>query len=248
MGRLSSLVRLVLGFTLVSVAALAWMVALVPLLPWRVLRIKLCNAYGKLVGRTVVAIAGVRPVVKNAERLQGSMPAIYTPNHTSTLDAFLGIWMCPWGGCGVMKKEVRSIPFFGWLYALSGHLSIDRSNTEKAIASLNETAALMRKHRLGVWMLPEGTRSRDGRLLPFKKGFVHLAIAAKVPVVPVVVHGAHLNWEKGSFHFNPMTVDVEVLEPVDTSAWREETADQHAKQVHDLIADRLRDDQKPLAA
>lgn len=244
--RFSSLVRLSLGFLLVAVSAVLWMIALVPLLPWRVLRIKACNAYGKLIGRSVVALAGVTPVIQHRERLEGSMPAIYTPNHTSSLDAFLGIWMCPWGGCGVMKKEVRKIPFFGWLYVLSGHLSLDRSNTERAIASLNETAALMRKHRLGVWIMPEGTRSRDGRLLPFKKGFVHMAIAAKVPVVPVVVHGAHKNWEKGTFSFRPMQVDIEVLEPVDTSAWREETADQHAAYVHGLIAARLRDDQKPL--
>lgn len=246
MTRLASLVRLSLGFLLVAASAVLWMIALLPLLPWRVLRIKACNAYGKLVGRSVVALAGVTPVIRHRERLEGSMPAIYTPNHTSSLDAFLGIWMCPWGGCGVMKKEVRRIPFFGWLYGLSGHLSLDRSNTERAIASLNQTAALMKQHRLGVWILPEGTRSRDGRLLPFKKGFVHLAIAAGVPVVPVVVHGAHRNWEKGTFRFHPMQVEIEVLEPVDTSAWREETADQHAAYVHRLIAERLRADQRPV--
>jgi 1-acyl-sn-glycerol-3-phosphate acyltransferase len=245
--QLSSLVRLSLGFLLIALSAVLWMLALIPLLPWRVLRIKACNAYGKTIGRSIVALAGVTPVIRNRERLEGSMPAIYAPNHTSTLDAFLGIWMCPWGGCGVMKKEVHRVPFFGWLYLLSGHLSLDRGNTAKAIASLKETAALVKKHRLGIWIMPEGTRSRDGRLLPFKKGFVHLAIAAGVPVVPVVVHGAHLNWEKGTFRFRPMQLEIEILAPVDTTAWREETADLHAQEVHDLIAARLHADQKPAA-
>jgi 1-acyl-sn-glycerol-3-phosphate acyltransferase len=125
------------------------------------------------------------------------------------------------------------------------HLLIDRFNKERAVEMLKETAALVKKHRLGIWILPEGTRSKDGRLLAFKKGFVHLAIASGIPVVPVIVHGAHKNWEKGTFRFVPMTIDIEVLPPIDTSGWKEETAAEHADAVHALFAERLRDDQKP---
>jgi 1-acyl-sn-glycerol-3-phosphate acyltransferase len=245
LSRLSSLVRLTLGFGLIAVSAVVWMIALLPLLPWRVLRIRACNLYGKLIGRSIVFIAGATPIIRHRELLDASMPAIYVPNHTSTLDAFLGIWLCPWSGCGVAKKEVRQVPFFGWLYVLSGHLLVDRSNTERAIASMNETAALMKKHQLGAWIWPEGTRSKDGRLLPLKKGFVHLAIAAGVPVVPVVVHGAHRNWPRGKFSFHPCAVEIDVLPAVDTSSWRAETADQHAQQIHDLMAAALKDEQKP---
>ena len=93
--------------------------------------------------------------------------------------------------------------------------------------------------------MPEGTRSKDGRLKPFKKGFVHMAIATGFPVVPVVVHGAHKNWEKGTFAFKPMTLDIEILPPIDTRGWKEETAGEHADQVHAVFAGALRDDQKP---
>ena len=110
MTRFSSLVRLSLGFLLVAVTAVLWMAALLPLLPWRVLRIKACNLYGKLVGRSVVALAGVTPVIQHRERLDGSMPAIYVANHTSALDGFLSTWLCPIGGCGVFKKEIGASP------------------------------------------------------------------------------------------------------------------------------------------
>jgi 1-acyl-sn-glycerol-3-phosphate acyltransferase len=218
----------------------------VVLLPFRVARIKLSNFYGKVVGRSVTAIVGARPRVRNPERLLGSMPAIYVSNHTSTLDAFVGIWLCPYGACGVLKKEVARVPFFGWLALLSGHLLIDRFNTARAVELLTDAASFVKRHRLGIWILPEGTRSQDGRLLPFKRGFVHLAIATGLPVVPVVVHGAHHLWQKGTFRFVPGTLEVEVLPPIDTSKWTEETAAQHAAQVHDLFASLVHPDQKPL--
>jgi lysophosphatidate acyltransferase len=244
---LTSLFRFAVGFVFVAVMSLLTLVALLPLLPFRVARIKLCNVYGKIIGRTITAIAGVKVAFSHRERLDGSMPAIYVMNHTSALDAFLGIWMCPIGGCGVFKKQIVQVPFFGQIAWLSGHLLLDRGNHQRAVESLRTTAALMKKHRLGVWIMPEGTRSKDGRLQPFKKGFVHLAIATGFPVVPVIVHGAHHNWKNGSFtKYVPMDMDIEILAPIDTSGWAEATASDHAQAVHELFTARLRDDQKPL--
>jgi 1-acyl-sn-glycerol-3-phosphate acyltransferase len=194
-----------------------------------------------------MALAGVTPVVKGRERLSGSMPAIFAMNHASTLDAFSGVWLCPYGGCGVYKKEIVKVPFYGQLAWMSGHLLLDRANTTKAVETMKSFAVFMRKHRLGLWIFPEGTRSRDGRLQPFKKGFVHLAIATGLPVVPVVVHGSHRNWVPGKFTFNPMQLDIEVLEPISTAHWKEETAADHAQSVYQVFASALRDDQKPLA-
>lgn len=243
---LSSLARLVLGFLVIVAASCVTLVFLVLLLPWRVWRIKACNVYGKVVGRSVVAIVGVTPRVNHPERLGDSMPAIYVTNHTSTLDAFLGIWLCPVGGCGVFKKEVARIPFFGQVARLSGHLLLDRFHHRRALEALRDTAELVKRHRLGIWILPEGTRSKDGRLLPFKKGFVHLAIATGLPVVPIVVHGAHRNWKLGTYRFVPMDLPIEVLPPIDTSGWSEETAQEHVETVRRLFIEHLPEDQRPL--
>lgn len=223
------------------------LIATLPLIPWRTARIRLCNFYGHAVGRAVLACAGATPVVKNRERIVASMPAIYIANHTSTLDAFISIWLCPYGACGVFKKEAAWIPFFGQLLLLSGHLLLDRKNTSNAVETLKDIAVLMKEKRLGVWMMPEGTRSKDGRLRAFKKGFVHLAIATGLPVVPVAIHGAHRNWPLGPLNFQPITLEIDVLPAIDTSTWKEDTAAVHAAYVYEVLRAALKEDQQPTA-
>lgn len=242
-----SLIRLVVGFILMGVISVFFLTALVLLIPFRVARIKVANWYGKICGRTVMLCAGITPAVEHQERLDGSMPAIYVCNHTSSVDGFICTWMCPVGGCGVFKKEIVRVPFYGQVAWLSGHLLLDRQNKEKAVAAMAETAAFVRKHKLGIWIMPEGTRSKDGSLLPFKKGFVHMAIATGLPVVPVIIHGANLGWEYGKFRFRPTTLKVEVLEPVQTTEWKEESAAEHAEAVRSLFAERLKAAGLPVA-
>ena len=248
MRHLPAFLRLLLGLALFLVASLLTLLCALPLLPFRVARIKLSNLFGKVVGRGVTALAGVTPRISHRERLDASMPAIYVANHSATLDMFLSIWLCPYGGCGVLKREIARVPVFGQLALLSGHVLLDRGNKDKAVEALRDTAALVKQHGLGLWIMPEGTRSKDGRLLPFKKGFVHLAIATGLPIVPVVIHGAYKNWKKGSWRFPPMDLDIEVLPAIETSGWREETAAAHAEEVHALFARTLREDQRPLGA
>ncbi len=248
MDRFISLLRLSTGFVLVALVSLVFGVVMVGLLPWRRARLDVFNVYGTITGYIVIRLAGVRVRVNNRERLKQGFPAIYAGNHTSTLDAFLSFYLSPIGTTGVVKKEIARIPFFGQIYWLSGNLMIDRKDKEGAIATLKAVVEFVRRYKLGFWIMPEGTRSRDGRLLPFKTGFVHLAIDMGLPIVPLVYHGVYKNWEKGTFRFRPMTVDVDVLEPIDTSKWRKETAQQHADEVHGLFVQALRDDQKPLAA
>ena len=240
--------RLLAGLALFLVASLVTLVCALPLLPWRVARIKLTNFYGKVVGRSITWLAAVTPRFSHRERIDAAMPAIYIANHSATLDMFLSIWLCPYGGCGVLKKEIVRVPVFGVLALLSGHVLIDRGNKDKAVEALMDTAAMVKEKGLGLWIMPEGTRSKDGRLLPFKKGFVHLAIAAGLPIVPVVFHGAYKNWKKGSWSFPPMDIDIEVLPPIDTKEWREETAGEHAAEVQALYVRTLREDQRPLPA
>ncbi len=247
MRSLNSILRFSLGFVIVAVGSVLTVAAALPLIPWRTARIRLCNFYGHTVGRAVIACAGADPVVRNRERLNASMPAIYVANHTSTLDAFIAIWLCPYGGCGVFKKEIAWIPFFGQLLLLSGHLMLDRSNTGRAVDALKDVAVLVKAKRLGIWIMPEGTRSKDGRLRPFKKGFVHLAIATGLPVVPVVVHGAHRNWPLGLLNLQPMQVKIDVLPAIDTRTWTEEKAGDHAESVYEALKTALNDDQKPLS-
>ncbi len=245
LGFSSTWVRIVVAFVLVSSGAIIYLLLSLLLLPWRPLRIRIGNVYGKTLMPTVIRILGTRARVQHRERIGASSPAIYITNHTSLLDVLIAMRLCPMGGCGIAKKEIARIPFFGWAYLLSGHLLIDRSDREGAIAALSSTAEDVRRYDLSIWIWPEGTRSRDGRLLPFRKGFVHLAIATGLPVVPVVLHDAHKRIPGRSFTVIPGDLEVEILEPIDTRGWKPETVGEHVEQAHAIFRRALRPAQQP---
>lgn len=244
--RVLSPLRLATGFAVTAASSAALVPMAVGLLPWRPARVKLCNYYGKALGPTLIKLAGVKPIIRHRERIEQAYPAIYVSNHTSVLDVFFAISLCPVGGCGIAKKEIGNIPFFGWLYRLSGHLLIDRADRDGAIAALAKTAEVVRKNDLSIWMWPEGTRSKDGKLLPMKKGLAHLAIATGLPIVPVVLHNAHHSWKKNEMVLHPTTVEVDILEPIKTDHWTLENIDEHLAEVHKAFADALYDEQKPV--
>lgn len=243
---IGSLLRLGVGLVYMALATAVFAVGCLLLLPWRNARIRLCNVFGHITGRVCLWLAGATLTPGVAEQARSHAPAIYISNHTSVVDIFLGIWLAPSGTCGVAKKEVVWYPFFGQLYLISGHLLLDRGNRASAVASLSKMAALMHRHGLGVWIWPEGTRARDGRLKPFKKGFAHLALASRRPIVPIVVAGAHRAWEKGSLRLRPTTLDIRVLDPIPTDDWTAEDLDARIEEVWRRFAAALPEDQRPL--
>lgn len=245
---IGSLLRFSVGLVYMAIAVAIFMVICVFLAPWRGLRIRACNIFGHISGRFCLwlASASVTNAAECKARAEQFYPAIYVSNHTSALDIFVGIWLAPIGVVGIAKKEVVWYPFFGQLYAISGHLLIDRSNRAGAVEALSGLAKAISRYNLSVWMWPEGTRSRDGRLRPFKKGFAHLALATKLPIVPVVVTGAYKSWRKGSLTLEPTTVGIQILDPIPTTDWTAERLDEHIAAVHQRFADALPADQTPV--
>lgn len=243
--RISTLTRWLLGFSLIIAVSIPYVLVVLLMLPWRGMRIRSGNLYGKIIGPAVTRVTGTRTKIHNRERLNDQKPAIYITNHTSELDPFIAMWLCPLGGCGVAKKEIARVPFFGWAYKLSGHLLIDRSNREKAIASMKEIAELVRSFDLSIWIWPEGTRSRDGRLQPLKKGFVHLAIATGLPIVPIVMHDAHKRWPGRSLRMYPGQLNIDVLPAVDTTGWSAQSMEEHLAEIHGIFAEALAPHQQP---
>jgi 1-acyl-sn-glycerol-3-phosphate acyltransferase len=240
-----SWLKILAGVSITAMSASVWALLLLVLLPFRLLRIKSCNVYGKMLGPTLMWLSGCPVHVDGREQLDGRRPAIYVSNHTSIYDIFLGIWLAPIGTVGVAKKQVVWYPFFGVLYLLSGHLRIDRANRSGAVAGLRELGEIVRRNKLSIWMWPEGTRSRNGRLRPFKKGMVHLAVQTGLPIVPVVVTGANQGWQKNSTRLQSVPIHVTVLPAVDTRGWTLETMDAHVAEVHDLFARALPPAQRP---
>ena len=235
-GLLSFLIRFSIGFVWLGFWSLTCMCLMILALPFRTLRVRIGNFCGKMIGPVVSWLIGAKIINPDSEKLNSSKPAIFVSNHASALDVFIGMALCPYGGCGVGKKEILKIPFFGLAYWLAGHLLIDRGNSSKAIASMKKLSDFVKSKNLSIWLWPEGTRSLDGKLISFKKGFVHLALATGLPVVPVMVHGAHNVWPAKTMQFYPGEVKIEVLDPIKTDDWNRETVDKHVEEVKDLMA------------
>jgi 1-acyl-sn-glycerol-3-phosphate acyltransferase len=245
---MSSWIKVIVGLVFLAIATTVHSLLLLVLFPSRNLRIRSCNYWGWVVGRSMLWLTGSRVSVTGMEHFDGDRPAIYVSNHTSSLDIFLGIWLAPVGTVGVAKKEVVYYPFFGQLYWLSGHLRIDRGNHERAMAAMRDLENAVRDYGLSIWMWPEGTRSKDGVLLPFRKGLWHLAKATGLPIVPVVVSNAHRVWEKGRIQINAVPVTVTALPAIDTTDWAERDILECLEEVHVAFRDHLPADQLPAEA
>lgn len=172
--------------------------------------------------RQQLALCGVAWSVEGWEALpeairSGRQPVVFMPNHGSLLDPPFVLTALPLHPVFIAKKEIRLIPLVGWAVACAGMIYIDRGSRERAVLSLKRAAQQVRAGK-SVVIFPEGTRTRDGRLLPFKKGGFHLAADAGVPIVPVAIRGAFEVLPKGSFLLNPGRIRVAVGTPVPMSA------------------------------
>ncbi len=247
MAQLGAAIRIVVGLSVLGFAATLQTMILLLLLPSRIARIRSCVVFERLVGYPCAWLSGCYLTVSGKEHLDGRRPAIYVLNHTSAADLFIALRLMPGSAVGIVKKEIVRYPFFGQMYLLTGHLRVDRSNRDAAVVSMQALGKLVRRHKLSIIMAPEGTRSRDSRLLPIKKGLVHLALQTGLPVVPIVVQGAHKAWRSDSLAVLGAQVRVDVLPAVSTSHWTEETTDEAAKEIHAIFSRALPPDQKPLA-
>lgn len=245
-GFVETWLRLALGLAWVGLCSALFLVALVACLPSRATRIKVGNVYGSFAGRGAAWLTGSRFVIKGEEHADPKRPTLYVCNHASMLDVFLGIWMSRWGTCGVAKKEIVYYPFFGQFFWLAGHLTIDRGNNERAVNALKELVDFVRRHRLSIYIWPEGTRSRDGRLLPFKRGAFHIALASKLPIVPIVLRGTHRAWPNRGLKLFRTTVEIEHLPPIETAHWTRENLEHHIEELRQVYVRALPEDQRPL--
>jgi 1-acyl-sn-glycerol-3-phosphate acyltransferase len=171
-------------------------------------------------------IAGCRRVAAPLPPLPDG-PLLFACNHESALDIWALVEYLPRNVRFVAKRELFRIPVFGWHLRLGGHVPVDRSDRARAIQSLREAAARVRTGR-SLIVFPEGTRSRDGRIQPFKKGPFALAVEAGVPVVPVAVSGSGAVTPRGAVAVWPGTIRLAVGEPLLPGAFPDRTALQQA--------------------
>ncbi|NDY41680.1 1-acyl-sn-glycerol-3-phosphate acyltransferase [Dissulfurirhabdus thermomarina] len=170
---------------------------------------------GRRWSRWLLAAAGVEVEVTGREHLAG-LPGglVIAANHASQLDILALFVALPIQFRFVAKKELFHLPLLGPAMRFTGYIPIDRSGGRSAVESLNRAAEVVRSG-VAVLIFPEGTRSPDGRLRPFKPGGVLLARKAGTPVLPVAISGSHRCLPRGSILVRPGRIRVRLLPPVD---------------------------------
>ncbi len=197
-----------------------WAVLAVPVglvaLPWTLLTrdASLLYRWGVGIGSLGLRAAGVRTRVQFKAPLP-SGACLFLSNHASNLDPpLLAAVLLPRRTAMLIKQELLRIPLLGWAMSLAGFVPVARSGSvEDAKRSLDQAATVIRSG-ISMTAFAEGTRSPDGRLLPFKKGPFFLAMACGVPVVPVTLVGTGVLLPKGVFRLQRGTVQVVVHAPL----------------------------------
>ena len=168
--------------------------------------------------RIILALCRVKLVVEGGSRIAAPGPYLFLANHQSQFDILAVVLAIPLQFRILAKQELFYIPIFGWVLKLSGFVGIDRSNREKAIRSLEHAAQRLRAGT-SLLIYAEGTRSPDGKLLPFKKGGFVLAIQAGVPIIPITIQGSREILAKGSLRIRPGTIHLGIGEPIDPARY-----------------------------
>lgn len=191
----------------------------------------------------ILRASNVKLSAEGLERAEPGTSYIVMANHRSMYDIpalhyLLGDRDLRWIG----KQEVLRVPFFGWAYGMSRHVAIDRANRGLAIAALRR-AAEASAEGVSFVIMPEGTRSVDGRLLPFKKGGFHLALDTGLPILPVGIRGSERLMRKGAWWILPGAIAVAVRPPVPTAGIGKERLDELVERVREEIRAAL--DERP---
>jgi 1-acyl-sn-glycerol-3-phosphate acyltransferase len=183
---------------------------------------KLNRRIGCRWARILLAISGVKIEIIGTGNIVSRKPSILMANHQSDFDILICMAGIPVDFIWTAKKELFGIPVFGQAMRASGFIEIDRQDRGEAIKSLSQAAAKLQEG-VSVATFPEGTRSRDGQLLPFKQGLFYLAIQTGMPIVPVSIIGSGNIMSKKSWRVNRGKIIMVIDPPIEVSGYTIET-------------------------
>jgi putative phosphoserine phosphatase/1-acylglycerol-3-phosphate O-acyltransferase len=185
--------------------------------------------------------AGVRLDVQGREHLWSQRPAVFLFNHRNQFDILIAGRLIESGFTSVGKKEAADNPVSAALGSLIDAVFIDRSDSVSAVEAMRPVEIAVKEKGLSLVISPEGTRTRTGELMPFKKGPFRIAMAAGVPVVPIVLRNADEIAPRDALMMRPGTIDVVVLPPVPTVDWTLEDLPERIAEVRQQFLDTLAD-------
>jgi 1-acyl-sn-glycerol-3-phosphate acyltransferase len=186
--------------------------------------------------RLALAIVGLRVVVEGEGRIL-DRPAVYCANHTSNVEppvVFAALRRLAPKLAILYKAELRKLPILNIGFDLVGFIPVDRGNREQTSRAL-ETAVARLNAGTSFFVFPEGTRSRTGDLLPFRKGAIVMAMRAGAPIVPIAITGARDAMRKGSSIIRPTTIRLRLGPPIETHGVADDRRDELVHSVRSEV-------------
>ena len=187
-------------------------------------------------GRGILFVSRIKVTVNGLANIDPSQSYIFMSNHQSNFDIPVLLACLPIQFRWLAKAELFKIPIFGRAMRAAGYVKIDRFNQKSAFESLNEAARKM-KNGVSVMIFPEGTRSRDGNIRPFKKGGFIMAVDSKVPIVPVILQGTWTIMDKSSLRINTGEVSLKIETPIATTGYTRDNKDDLIESVRTVICE-----------
>jgi 1-acyl-sn-glycerol-3-phosphate acyltransferase len=174
-------------------------------------------------------------VVEGRDNLPKNRPYVLMMNHQSMGDILVAWMITPVPLRFIAKHMLRYVPVVGWIMMIFGMVSIDRGSAHDAARALKKAARVL-KNGTSLCAFPEGTRSKDGRIAPFKRGVFLLAMRAGVPIVPVAVEGCSVFVPRTGWHPRPVVIRAKIGVPIETTG-DDVTRDETIKRVRDAMID-----------
>jgi len=190
---------------------------------------------GRIWSQGIVLTSGLRLKCSYSAALDTTRPVIYMANHQSLFDIPLLFVTLPGQARMLAKHSLFRIPIFGWSIRLGGFISIDRADKSQAKRSFDAAVSRLQSG-VSALVFPEGTRSLDGRLAPFQRGGLLLALKSGLPIVPVGIEGTLQVQPKSSLVISPRTVWVRYGEPIEVADFGIRRRSELTERVREAVA------------
>ena len=189
-------------------------------------------------GWSGLKFVGIKLIVKGAEKIDLNKSYVVVSNHPSTLDIFTHITALPVSIRFLTKTELFRIPIFGRVLKVLGLPRIDRKNASANFEKINDSISKVINNKYSIMIFPEGKRSNQKDLLPFKKGAAYISKDFHLPIVPVVTHNAHNLMRKGEVWLRNGEITIEILDPINNT--EEMSVDELTTKIYNLIDEKLK--------
>ncbi len=182
-------------------------------------------------GRWVIGASGCRLIIKGSEHTEGGQAKFYVGNHQSALDIPAVLVALEGRVNFLAKRSLFDIPVFGWVLRLNGYVPLSRKNARKDHARLQNMLVGLNRRPVSFCVFPEGTRSKDGQMLPFSRGALKICKRSGLAVVPFSISGSLAAHARGRFFVYPGDIHLTFSKPIPV----ETVESLDAMQLHEIV-------------